>query len=83
MFLFTMLLAKLQNDFYEPSAIFIKLFPIPTAKPAAQTELETLVQCILENPNAANVADLEAEINERVYRLYGLTRDEIAMIEDK
>jgi hypothetical protein len=81
MFLFKMLLAKLQNNFYEPSAIFLKLFPIPLATPAEQSELETLVRRILENPNATNVADLEAEINERVYRLYGLTRDEIALIE--
>jgi len=82
MFLFKMLLAKLQNEFYEPSAIFLKLFPIPTAIPTDQTELEKLVQRILENPNPANIADQEAEINDRVYRLFGLTREEIALIEE-
>ncbi len=29
-----------------------------------------------------DVQALEAEVNERVYRLFGLTRDEIAMIEE-
>ena len=61
--------------------MYVSPIPIPTATASEQAELETLVQRILENPNAANVADLESEINERVYRLYGLTRDEIAVIE--
>ena len=82
MFLFRMLLAKLQNDFYEPSSIFLKLFPIPIATPTDQAELETLVQRILESPNAENTAAIEAEINDRVYRLFGLTREEIKLVEE-
>jgi hypothetical protein len=30
----------------------------------------------------ADVQALEAEVNERVYRLFGLSRDEIALIEE-
>ncbi len=30
----------------------------------------------------ANVAALEQEIDERVYRLYGLTKDEIKLVEE-
>ena len=73
---------QIQNGYYRFIAQYCQQIPIPTATPAEQTELQTLVQRILENPNAENVAHLEAEINERVYRLYGLTLDEIAVIED-
>jgi hypothetical protein len=31
---------------------------------------------------SGDVTALEAEVNGRVYRLFGLTRDEIALIED-
>jgi adenine-specific DNA-methyltransferase len=31
----------------------------------------------------AEVSDLEGEIDERVYRLYGLTKDEIAIVEGR
>ena len=72
---------QIQNGYYRFIAQYCQQIPIPATTPAAQSELETLVRRILENPNAKNVADLEAEINERVYRLYGLTRDEIALIE--
>ncbi|HAS51932.1 MAG TPA: restriction endonuclease [Gammaproteobacteria bacterium] len=73
--------AERQGGFLEYKPMYVSPIPIPTATASEQAELETLVQRILENPNAANVADLESEINERVYRLYGLTRDEIAVIE--
>ncbi len=72
---------SIRGGFRRFKSIYISQIPIPTVTPAEQSELETLVQRILENPKAANVADLETEINERVYRLYGLTRDEIAVIE--
>jgi hypothetical protein len=32
--------------------------------------------------NRAGVTALEAEVNDRVYRLFGLTRDEIKLIEE-
>jgi hypothetical protein len=31
---------------------------------------------------SGDVTALEAELNERVYRLYGLTREEIALVEE-
>ena len=72
---------QIQNGYYRFIAQYCQQIPISIVTPSAQTELETLVQRILENPKAEGVANLEAEINERVYRLYGLTRDEIAVIE--
>lgn len=80
--LFGKLLAKLQHDFYEPSSIFMKDFPIPIS---SNTEsLESLVEQILksknENPDA-DVTVLEKEIDQLVYRLYELTEEEIRLVE--
>ncbi len=72
---------QIQNGYYRFIAQYCQQIPIPTITLPDQTKLETLVQRILDNPNTANVADLESEINERVYRIYGLTREEIALIE--
>ena len=51
--------------------------------PQQQAELEALVRRIVDAcGQGADVQALEAEVNERVYRLFGLTRDEIALIEE-
>ncbi len=71
----------IRGGFRRFKSIYVSKIPIPAATPTEQIELKKLAQRILDNPKAADVADLEAEINERVYRLYGLTRDEIAVIE--
>ncbi|MEG4064958.1 Eco57I restriction-modification methylase domain-containing protein [Microcoleus sp. SVA1_A1] len=46
-FLFDKLLAKLQGDFYEPSSIFMKDFPIPIATEPEKKAIETLVNYVL------------------------------------
>jgi hypothetical protein len=57
-------------------------FPIPAAPPSEQWAIERLVRRLLtlrgEGPEAAA---LEQELNERVYRLFELTNEEIALIE--
>ena len=82
MWLFTKLLAKLQGDFFEPSAIFMEKFPIPVTTDVSQ--IEKLVERILTakrgNPQK-DVSALEQEIDELVYKLYGLTKEEIAIVE--
>ncbi|MEB3151270.1 MAG: Eco57I restriction-modification methylase domain-containing protein, partial [Sphaerospermopsis sp.] len=85
MWLFTQLLAKLQNDFYEPSKIFMKEFPIPNPTDTQDACVTRMVDKILEikrqNPKA-DTTKLEREIDERVYKLYGLTEQEIQIIEE-
>lgn len=58
--------------------------PIPEITKADQKALSTLAQKILDakasNPNADTSA-LEAKIDAKVYKLYGLTKEEIATIE--
>jgi len=77
--LFDKLLPKLQNEFYEPGAIFLKEFPIPNASDCECSAISNLVQKCLDS-KGQNVSHLEAEINDRVARLYGLTPDEIELI---
>jgi hypothetical protein len=57
---------------------------IPPATPKHQAELEKLVERIMsakQTDPAADVTALEREIDERVYKLYGLTAEEIRIVE--
>jgi hypothetical protein len=57
--------------------------PIPEASPPERTAILALVQkCLDARGQGARMADWEAEINERVYCLYGLTKEEIKIVED-
>ena len=59
----------------------MKHVPIADRTLAQKTELSRLVEQILDDPENEDVRDLEKEIDALVYRLYGLTRNEIALIE--
>jgi hypothetical protein len=63
---------------------YMEKVPIPTATPAQQTEIEKRVEKILaqkkENPEV-DVSALESEIDQLVYKLYGLTEEEIQIVE--
>jgi len=65
---------------------FLSLLPIPNISVDQQLPLITLVNQILsakkENP-AADTSELEREIDKLVYELYGLTEEEIGVIEGK
>ncbi|MDE0483344.1 MAG: Eco57I restriction-modification methylase domain-containing protein, partial [Candidatus Poribacteria bacterium] len=60
---------------------YMEKVPIANRTPEQKTELSQLVEQILEDPANENVRALEKEIDALVYRLYGLTRNEIALIE--
>ena len=64
----------------------IKLFPLVNSKKNIHKEIETLVDKILaakkENPQA-DTSKEEAEIDRLVYQLYGLSEDEIKIVEGK
>jgi len=73
----------LQNGYLQAYNDNIAAITIPTAAPTQQTELETFVRQIVKaRGEGADVAALEAEVNARVYRLFGLTAEEIAMVEE-
>lgn len=79
-FLFQNLLSKLQGDFYEPSSIFMKDFPIPTSSQSECQAITNLVEKCL-NPQEEDVKNFETKIDQLVYQLYGLTEAEIKIVE--
>lgn len=62
----------------------LRLVPIPSAMPAEQAALSGLVDAILAAKRTGDeptVADLEERIDREVFRLYGLTSEEIALVQ--
>lgn len=60
--------------------------PIPSATPAQQKPIIALVDKILATKKAdatSDTSELEHKIDELVYKLYGLTEEEIAIVEGK
>jgi hypothetical protein len=62
--------------------MYITQIPIPLASPADRASIETLVQQCLD-AQGKDVALYEAEIDDIVARLYGLTEAERQIIEGK
>jgi adenine-specific DNA-methyltransferase len=63
---------------------YMKQVPIPAASPVQQKPVEHLVDRILlakQRDAKADVSALEREIDELVYALYGLTPEEIKIVE--
>jgi hypothetical protein len=74
-----------EGGFIRMFTIHVEKFPIPNATGPDKKALETLVDRILKAKQADQVADVSAqerEIDDRVYRLYGLSKDEIKIVED-
>jgi hypothetical protein len=80
-FLFQSILPKLRGDFFEPSYVYFKEFPIIEQE---DDEVNRLVKECLDrkkqNPSA-DTSDLENQIDRLVYQLYGLTEEEIRIVE--
>ena len=62
-------------------AQYMRHAPIADRTTGQKAELSHLVEQILDNPEGNEVPALEKEIDALVYRLYELTRNEIALIE--
>jgi len=81
-FLFKSILPKLRGDFYEPSYLYLKDFPIAIPDETKREAITILVDQILENKQSdIDTTPLEAEIDQLVYQLYGLTEEEIKIVE--
>ena len=63
--------------------IYVEQLPIPTAISEQQAPIIALVEEILAAPDSPDVPNLEAEIDRLVYALFGLTEEEIAVVEGK
>ncbi len=86
-FLFKQILPKLRGDFYEPGFIYLKDFPIVNNSPSEDRKrICDLVNKIINEKQAAswkNTDSLETEIDMIIYGLYGLTEEEIRIVEGK
>ena len=73
-----------QGGFYRYQALFIQDLPIPESTPAQQQPIIDLVDAILakkkQNPQADTSVE-EKAIDQLVYQLYGLSKEEINLIE--
>ncbi len=83
-FFFETVLPKLRGDYFEPSYVYMKDFPVPFQDSSGQQKLVSLVDETLEakkqNPKA-DTTELEQEIDRLVYELYGLSGEEIGIVE--
>ena len=76
-------LPLLRGAFFEPSAIFMQQFPVANASEKEKAPIIEYVEKISANPDSPDVPRLEEEINELVYELYGLTEEEIGIVEGR
>jgi type I restriction-modification system DNA methylase subunit len=76
--------AQKQGGFYEFKPMYVSALPIPAVPTEQQKPVERLVERILmakQRDAKADVSALEREIDELVYALYGLTQEEIALVQ--
>jgi len=74
--------STIQHGFLRFKRIYLDDLPIPEATPAQRTAIESLVRELLDaEGQGPQVAEWERELNALVYGLYGLTGEEIAIVE--
>ncbi|MGK7940599.1 MAG: class I SAM-dependent DNA methyltransferase [Crocosphaera sp.] len=83
-FFFPHICPKVRGDFMRFKSIYVSQIPIPKATKKQDTDITEIVNKIIKiknnNPDA-DVSHLEKEIDQIVYELYGLTPEEIAIVE--
>lgn len=75
----------LRGNAFRLTPEFLKNFGFPPIKKIDEAKITTIVDQILslkQNNNTADTSALEGEIDNIVYKLYGLTDDEIAIVEN-
>ena len=76
--------SAIQNNYLRFIAQYVGQIPIPSVSKPEQNAIEKVVEQLLAvQGQGAEVAALEAELNGRVYHLFGLTPAEIRLIEEK
>lgn len=60
---------------------YMKQLPIPSTTAAQKAPITERVRKILADPDSLAVPRLESEIDDLIYKLYGLTKDEITLVE--
>ncbi|MBN2654695.1 MAG: Eco57I restriction-modification methylase domain-containing protein [Nitrospirae bacterium] len=75
--------STIQGGFVRFIAQYMQQLPIPYSSDKQKAPIIERVEKILADPGSQYVPRLEAEIDEMVYALYGLTPEEIAIVEGK
>jgi hypothetical protein len=73
-----------QNGYYEYKPVYISRMPIiepTTAQKKVITELTNQILKKKKDDEMADTTDLEAHLDQLVYQLYGLTEEEIKIVE--
>jgi len=83
-FFFHQISPKVRGGYMRFKALYMRQIPIPSASAANQSAIADLVDHILaakrDDPDA-DVSALEREIDQLMYKLYGLTAEEIQIVE--
>ena len=82
----SILLTNIRGDNYHIYPEHIRNIPIPTATKEQQQEIISLVDKILEAKKTdatTDTTEFEKQIDKKVYELYGLTEEEIEVVEGK
>ncbi|MBD2428112.1 TaqI-like C-terminal specificity domain-containing protein [Phormidium sp. FACHB-1136] len=78
-FFFGQICPKVRGDFMRFKTIYVEQIPIPPASDADKAAISALVQKCLD-AKGQGVAQWEAEIDDRVAHLYGLTSNDLKII---
>ena len=73
--------SKLRGDALAMQTPYLVSLPIAAGEVNLRSEIEKKVQSVVEKP-IADTSVMEAEIDQLVYRLYGLTEKEIQLVEE-
>ena len=75
--------STIRGGFVRFTAQYMETIPIPSATDAQKASIIERTRAILADPDSPGVPSLEAEIDQMVYTLYGLAKEEIAIITGK
>ncbi|MFN7488182.1 MAG: class I SAM-dependent DNA methyltransferase [Chryseotalea sp.] len=81
-FLFKSILPKLRGDYFEPSYVYLKDFPVIDDESQEITNLVRQCLSIKEKNPDEDITNLENQIDQLVYKLYDLTEEEIKIVEN-
>jgi adenine-specific DNA-methyltransferase len=78
------IVSKLQQGAYALQSPYMSQFPVPTTSTRERTNIAKTAKRLLELRGAGEESTtLETELNERVYRLFGLSKEEQDIIQGK
>jgi len=76
--------ATIQSDYLRFKNLYMEQVPIPDAIPTQRAAIESLVRKLLDaEGQGPQVSEWERELNALVYEVYGLTEEEVGVVEGR